>query len=175
MICWLRTKKQLRKVARFYKSLPCKGKFMHPTATPATTLQTSGVPNDGFLRLNTLKTLFRLSRVLNRYLEMHSKRRYKICICSVILGELKSFRNYKGFSIIFPKLFDAIERFTKEWELFLFLSLNYNAYSSSVFTPSLLVDVVFASFCGMLEIASEDSASKMIHCINSYKFDRKII
>ena len=29
---------------------------------------------------------------------MHSKRRYKIFICSVILGELKSFRNYKGFS-----------------------------------------------------------------------------
>ena len=35
---------------------------------------------------------------------MHSKRRYKICICSVILGELESFRNYKGFSIIFPKI-----------------------------------------------------------------------
>ena len=29
---------------------------------------------------------------------MHSKRRYKIFICSVILGELKSFRNYNGFS-----------------------------------------------------------------------------
>ena len=53
--------------------------------------------------------------------------------------------------------------------------LNYNAYSSSAFTLSLLVDVVFASFCGMLEIASEDSARKMIHCINSNKFDRKII
>ena len=25
---------------------------------------------------------------------MHSKRRYKICICSVIIGELESFRNY---------------------------------------------------------------------------------
>ena len=34
---------------------------------------------------------------------MHSKRRYKICICSVLLGELVSFRNYKGLSIIFPK------------------------------------------------------------------------
>ena len=30
-------------------------------------------------------------------------RRYKICICSVILGELESFRNYKGFSISFPE------------------------------------------------------------------------
>ena len=43
-----------------------------------------------------------------RYLEMHSKRRYKICICSVILGELESFRNYKGLSIIFPKILDEI-------------------------------------------------------------------
>ena len=41
-----------------------------------------------------------------RYLEMNSKRRYKICICSVILGELESFRNYKGLSIIFPKILD---------------------------------------------------------------------
>ena len=39
---------------------------------------------------------------------MHSKRRYKICNCSVILGELESFRNYKGFSIIFPKILNAI-------------------------------------------------------------------
>ena len=29
-------------------------------------------------------------------------------ICSVILGELKSFRNYKGFSIIFPKILGVI-------------------------------------------------------------------
>ena len=34
---------------------------------------------------------------------MLSKRRYEICICSVIQGELEYFRNYKGFSIIFPK------------------------------------------------------------------------
>ena len=44
---------------------------------------------------------------------MHSKRRYKICICSVILGELEAFGNYKRFSVIFPKILDAIERFTK--------------------------------------------------------------
>ena len=68
--------------------------------------QKPGVPNDGFF-LNTLKTLFRLSRVLYRYLDMDSNWRCKICICSVILGELKSFRNYKGFSIIFTKIFDA--------------------------------------------------------------------
>ena len=44
--------------------------------------------NDGFLP-TTMKTLFRISRVLSvRYLEMHSKRRQKMFICSVILGEL---------------------------------------------------------------------------------------
>ena len=52
---------------------------------------------------NTLITHFRLSRVPFRCLEMHSKRGYKICICSVILRELESFRNYRGFSINFPK------------------------------------------------------------------------
>ena len=34
-------------------------------------------------------------------------------ICSVILGQLESFRNYKGFSIIFPKILAAISSFTK--------------------------------------------------------------
>ena len=38
--------------------------------------------------------------------EMHSKRRYKIC--SAILRELESFRNYEEFRIIFPKISDAI-------------------------------------------------------------------
>ena len=44
---------------------------------------------------------------------MHSKQRYKICISSVILWQLESFRNYKGFSIIFLKILDAILSFTK--------------------------------------------------------------
>ena len=44
---------------------------------------------------------------------MHSKRRYKVCICLVILGEIGSFRNYKGFRIILPKILDAIQRITK--------------------------------------------------------------
>ena len=53
---------------------------------------------NGFL-LNTLKTIFGPSRVL-----LHiscitpPKRRYKICTFSVILGELESSGNYKGFS-----------------------------------------------------------------------------
>ena len=62
----------------------------------------SGAPNDGFL-LNELKKLFRLFRVLLD-LKIHSNRRYKIYICSVILGQLESFRNYQSFSIIFPKI-----------------------------------------------------------------------
>ena len=41
-------------------------------------------------------------------LEMYSEWRYKKCICSVILGELESFLNYKVFSIIFPKILHAI-------------------------------------------------------------------
>ena len=39
---------------------------------------------------------------------MHFKQRYKICICSVLLEQLESFQNYKGISIIFPKIVDAI-------------------------------------------------------------------
>ena len=34
---------------------------------------------------------------------MHSTLRFKICICSVIFGEQD-----KGFSIVFPKMLDAI-------------------------------------------------------------------
>ena len=53
---------------------------------------------------------------------MHSKRRHKIYICFVILGELESF---SGFSIIFPKILDAISRFTKV-RIFLFpLSVTF--------------------------------------------------
>ena len=39
---------------------------------------------------------------------MHSKRRYKICKHVYILGELESFGNDKGLSIIFPKMLDEI-------------------------------------------------------------------
>ena len=72
--------------------------------------------------LNTLKTLFRLSTVrFNRPLEIHSKRGYKICTCSVILGELESRWNYKGFNIIFAKILDA----KKEKENFSDSSLHH--------------------------------------------------
>ena len=36
---------------------------------------------------------------------MHSKRRYEICIYSVILEELESFRNDKDFSFNFTKIY----------------------------------------------------------------------
>ena len=54
----------------------------------------TGAPIDGFLQ-NMLETLFWLSR-----LEMHSKWCYNIFICSVILGELKSFRNYQSLQAL---------------------------------------------------------------------------
>ena len=44
---------------------------------------------------------------------MYSKWHYKICLYSVILQELEDFRNFKGYSVIFPKSLDVIERFTK--------------------------------------------------------------
>ena len=56
---------------------------------------------------------------------MHSKRRYKICVCSVILGELEFFRNYEGFRIIFPQILDAIQRITKVRIFLIPLSITY--------------------------------------------------
>ena len=67
----------------------------------------TGAPNNVFF-LNSLKTLFKAIEGSFRSPEMHSQRRYKICICSVILGHLESFRNFEGLSIIFPKILDAI-------------------------------------------------------------------
>ena len=74
-------------------------------------------PNDDFV-LNTLKHFL-------GYTEMHAKRRCKICICSVILGELESFRNYKGLSIIFPKILDEIWRITKVRHFQISLSITF--------------------------------------------------
>ena len=61
----------------------------------------SGAPNDGFLQ-NTLKKRFYAIQSTFRSVEMHFKGRYKIFICT------GAFRNYKGFSIIFPKILGAI-------------------------------------------------------------------
>ena len=71
-----------------------------------TSLHMQGHPTKVCSKIWWMKTLFRQSRAL---LEMHSTRRpYKIFVSSVILGELKSFQNYKGFSIIFPKILGAM-------------------------------------------------------------------
>ena len=56
---------------------------------------------------------------------MNSKRRYKIWIYSVILGQLECFRNQKGFSIILPKIVDAIIRITKVSLIFLTPSITF--------------------------------------------------
>ena len=58
---------------------------------------------------------------------MHSKRGYKICICSVILGELESFRNFmQGFGIIiFSKILDAIWRIAKGRHFLIPLSITF--------------------------------------------------
>ena len=47
--------------------------------------------------------LFRQFTVLLRYPEMHSKGGYNICICSVILGEVNFFRNYKSSLLLARK------------------------------------------------------------------------
>ena len=70
----------------------------------------AGAPNHGYL-LNALKTLFRLSESTFKSLEMHSKRRYKSCICSVVLGQIESFRNHLGPQHYFPENFRCNFRF----------------------------------------------------------------
>ena len=56
---------------------------------------------------------------------MHFKRCYTICICSFIRGELKPFRNFKGFSIIVPKILDAIYHIMKVKNFFIPLSITF--------------------------------------------------
>ena len=56
---------------------------------------------------------------------MHFKGRYQICICLVILGVLDSIRNNKGFSIIFPKIFDTIKRIRKMRTFLIPLSITF--------------------------------------------------
>ena len=69
-----------------------------------------------------------------RSLEMHSKRRYKTFICSVILGEVKSFRNYKGFSNYFSERFRCNLTFY-ESENFSDSSLQYILESENFRSP----------------------------------------
>ena len=57
--------------------------------------------------------------------EIHSKWRYKTGFCSVILGDFASFRNYKGFRIIFLKILDAIYPFTNVKIFLIPLSITF--------------------------------------------------
>ena len=66
---------------------------------------------------------------------MHSKGRYKICAILVILGEIESFRNYKGFSIILLKVLDAIIITYYESENFSDSSLHHFLESENVRFP----------------------------------------
>ena len=68
-------------------------------------------PKSRWLKTRSSQFFSRLPAISNpadystiKSLEMHSKRGYKICICSVIQGELEPFRNHKGFSFIFLKV-----------------------------------------------------------------------
>ena len=70
-------------------------------------------PKSRWLKTRSSQFFSRLPAISNpadystlKSLEMHSKRGYKICICSVIQGELEAFQNYKGFSFIFLKVWD---------------------------------------------------------------------
>ena len=60
-----------------------------------------------------VKNIFQAIQSSFRFLEIHSKGRYKLCIRSIILGHFESFRNFKGFIIIFQKVLDAVYRLTK--------------------------------------------------------------
>ena len=51
---------------------------------------------------------FQAAQSTFRSIQMHFNWRCKVWNCSVFLGQLQSFRNYKGFIIIFPKILDAI-------------------------------------------------------------------
>ena len=91
-------------------------------AIPLGSFRKSGVPDDN------VSFLVKPEYLAFRSLEMHSKRRYKICTCSVIREELvsESFRNYKaGFSIIFPKTLDAISPITKDRTFLIPLSITF--------------------------------------------------
>ena len=55
---------------------------------------------------------------------MHSKRRYKICICLVTLGDLEAFRKLQGRQCSFPETFICNWTFY-ESENFFYFSLHH--------------------------------------------------
>ena len=57
----------------------------------------------------------------------HSERRCKICVCSVMVGELESFRNYQGLSIIFLKSLEEIWHIMKVRHSLIHLSITVSS------------------------------------------------
>ena len=86
--------------------------------------------------VNALKSLHRV--ILNTFgsLEMHSKRRYKICTCSFILGELEAFRNKGSVIFAIPENFRCNCTFY-ESENFSFSSHNHIFESQNFRLPFL--------------------------------------
>ena len=77
-----------------------------------------GLTKDGFL--NSLKTLFSVrTQSTLRCLEVHSKRPYKICTCSVILG--KVFSKLQRAWVLF-----SWNNVSRQWEFSWFLSQSHN-------------------------------------------------
>ena len=107
----------------------------------------TGAPTDGFPPKYTENT-FQAIQSTFRSLEMHSEERYKICICSVILGQLDSLQSYHGFSITFSKMLDAIsENFSmislSHYHLFLTLG-KMLAYGQKRNDPKILINICFS-------------------------------
>ena len=72
-----------------------------------------------------------------RSLEVHSKRRYKICICSVIVRQLESFRNYKRSVeyLLSAKILDTIIVTYYDGVNFSYSSLHHNFGSENFRLP----------------------------------------
>ena len=55
---------------------------------------------------------------------MYSKQRYKICICSAILGQLQSSGNYRGLQYYFPENFSRNLTYYESENFFIPPSIN---------------------------------------------------
>ena len=88
--------------------------------------ETTEATNNGLL-LNTLKTLFRLSRVLLDLKKCILSSTIKFLSVLSSLANWRSFRNYNlGFSIIFWKILDVIKSFIKARILLIPLSITFS-------------------------------------------------
>ena len=81
-----------------------------------------------------IENAFQAIQSIFRPLEMHSEPRYKICFCSVIIGELESFRNYQGFSYFFSLKFQMLFSALRKRNLF-YSSLHHMFESENFSFP----------------------------------------